>query len=152
MKKDIRLKITGTVNMHERGSEPRKDVIEYITEGTLYQHGKITRIAYDELEDSGLYGGRTHMTVTPNMVRVMRKDGDDVTLKLDFREGRRYTGEYSTPYGPIGMELLTNKIEGFGGEAVPGSKLCIDYSMSLKGISESDNKLEFEILNGEEND
>ena len=33
MKKDVRLKITGTVNIHERGEEPRSDVIEYITEG-----------------------------------------------------------------------------------------------------------------------
>ena len=146
MKKDVRLKITGTVNIHERGEEPRSDVIEYITEGVLYRRGNITKIAYDELEDSGLYGGKTFMTVTPSMVRVMRKDGDYVTLQMDFREGQRFTGEYTTPYVAFGLELLTNEIRGFDNGPEAGSKMIIDYSMSIKGLSESNNKLELEIL------
>jgi uncharacterized beta-barrel protein YwiB (DUF1934 family) len=149
--KDVTVKITGTVDMHQRGEEPRRDVIEFITDGRLMTRGKVTKVVYNELEDSGMYGMKTSVIVTPNMVRVERRDDGEKHLEMVFREGHRYNGEYSTPYGNIGLELLTNCIEGFEEGADIGSKLKVDYSIALKGLSESNNLFELEIL-GEDED
>ena len=146
MIKDVTVKITGTVDMHQRGEEPRRDVIEFITDGRLVTQGKVTKVIYSELEDSGIGGMKTSVIVTPNMVRVERKDDGDSLLQMVFREGKRFNGEYTTPYGNIGLELLTNSIEGFEDGAGVGSKLKVDYSMSLKGVSESNNLFELEII------
>ncbi len=144
--KDVMIKITGVSNVYDKGSPPRKDVIEFITEGKISSRGNVTRISYKELEESGLEGGITSLTITPKRVRVERTIGDYVPMHMEFEKGKRYNGEYSTPYGDMGLELLTNDITRTEKIGDPNGKLSIDYSLSLKGLSESNNILEIEIL------
>ena len=51
----------------------------------------------------------------------------------------------------MGLELLTNRIEGLGQSADGGSRLSIAYDLSLKGLVQSSNTLDIEILNNGEN-
>jgi len=134
------LKITGN-----QYSGKDSDRIEFITNGTLSTDGKITYISYDETELSGMQGYKTNLTIEPESITMSRSsEGADDTI-MCFKKGRRYHGIYSTPYGNIGMELLTNEVTGYmpDGEV---SKLSIDYDISLKGISESRNTLDIEII------
>jgi len=134
------LKITGN-----QYSGKDSDRIEFMTSGTLSTDGRITYISYDETELSGMEGYKTNLTIEPGSITMSRSGKDQDDTIMCFEKGRRYHGIYSTPYGSIGMELLTNDVTGYmpDGEV---SKLSIDYDISLKGLSESRNTLEIEII------
>ena len=135
--KDIMLKITGRVLDGENEVEP----MEFITEGRYYSRGGITRIVYEESELSGMEGCQTFITFSGGKVKMNRKcPGRKSETQMEFEAGKRYEGLYETPYGPIGMELLTNSI------SMDGRKLSIDYDLSLRGLLESRNSLDIEIL------
>ena len=122
--------------------------LEFVTEGRLYTKGTTTLIQYDETEMSGFEGCTTSLTITPTKVK-MRRSGENLqdTTEMIFEKGRRMRGLYSTPYGNFGLEILTNKISGLGafsGEA--GKNLSIDYSISLKGLFDTEKTLDIEVM------
>ena len=57
---------------------------------------------------------------------------------------------YETPYGPIGMELLTNDVTGLQDVGEGKQALSIDYHISLRGFMEARNKLDIEITHPKE--
>jgi len=135
------LKITGSI----QGEEETK--IEFITAGTMKSRGNISFISYEESEISGMEGVVTSLTISADKVKMKRLGrGLDETV-MEFEKGKRHNGLYATPYGNIGMELLTNDIKNVRKDDEI-SKLSIDYDLSLKGIAESRNILEIEILGG----
>jgi len=138
--RDILLRITG-----KQFSDNDEDRVEFTTTGTFQTDGKTTLISYDETSISGLEGCVTELVITPGKVKMSRKGDDIEETVMEFEKGVRYHGVYATPYGNIGMELLTNDVIGFVDSTQP-QKLSIDYDISLKGISESRNTLDIEIL------
>ncbi len=146
--KDIMLKITGKTVHNDDGKETQEDVIEFITEGRYARRGAITRISYEESEFSGMDGCRTLLTISDGKVRMQREGGDvPENTAMVFMKGRRYSGTYQTPFGPVGMEILTNDVQG-APLSEDGGKLSIDYSISLKGLMEARNRIDIEILQG----
>ena len=113
-------------------------------------------LVYPEMQDSGLEGCTTYVTVSPSRVRVKReeKEGSDPQVVMEFEKGKRCDGLYITPYGPMPLELLTNSISGFGHSGDGSRTLSIDYSMSLKGLAQTSNRLDIQVLRelGEEAD
>ncbi len=136
--KDIMLKITGK-------TADKDDGIEFVTEGVLYSKGPLLLIEYPESELSGLEGCTTRLTVSKNKIRL-RRTGEPLAVDtvMEFEKGKRFLGYYETPYGPMGMEILTNNIE----KNVSGDgegRLSIDYSISLKGLSDARKTLDIEL-------
>ena len=149
--KDIMLKITGkTISaLPKNPDDPnnQNNTIELVTAGKYSHRGDITRISYDESDLSGMEGCQTQITINGNKLKMQRSGANlnfDSMTEMEFEAGKRYEGEYVTPYGNIGMEILTNQIN-LEGEESP-QKISIDYSLTLKGIVESRNKLEIEVL------
>jgi uncharacterized beta-barrel protein YwiB (DUF1934 family) len=144
---DVMLKITGKSYFREDGEVKEDNVIEFITEGKIGTVGRSTLIVYPEMEEYGMGGVTTHITITPKKVKVRRSTewGDDENL-MEFEEGKRFNGIYVTPYGNFGLELLTDKLSGLGKSAAELDKISIDYSLSVKGLSESRNSFDIEIL------
>lgn len=139
--KDIMLKIIGRQNF--TGEEEEK--IELITEGKLYKKGKSIFLEYDESEFSGMPGCKTHLQLTGDKV-LMRRIGDpDDDYVIEFEKGKRTHSIYETPFGPLEMEVLTNSVRNNVEEEGQGS-LDIDYHISLRGLSESHNKLKIEVM------
>ena len=144
--KDIMLKITGkTLSARPANGKPEdefNDTIEFTTAGTMTSRGGITRITYDETELSGIEGCRTLITIAGQKLKMQRSGRDlpNGTI-MEFEEGKRYHGLYETPYGNIGMEILTNSVK-FEGE----NKIAVNYSLSLQGIVESRNELDIEVI------
>ena len=62
-----------------------------------------------------------------------------------FKKGQRYSGTYQTPFGPVGMEILTNDVRGSALDE-DGGKLSTDYSISLKGLHEGRNILNITLM------
>ena len=148
--KDIMLKITGkTISarpVNPDDPENKNNTIEFVTQGKYSSRGGITRISYGETELSGMEGCKTQITISGDKLKMQRSGvglANDTTM--EFEKGKRYEGQYATPYGNIGMEILTNSID-LGDPKEANHKISIDYSLSLRGIVESRNKLEIEVL------
>ena len=109
--------------------------------------GQSTLIVYPELEEFGMGGITTHITITPKKVKVKRStEGGAEENLMEFEEGKRFDGVYVTPYGNFNLELLTDKLSGTGKKLQESDKVSIDYSLSVKGLSESRNTFDIEIL------
>lgn len=144
--KDIMLKITGKTFTREEGKEKLEDVMEFVTSGRLYNRGNTTFIKYDETQLSGLEGCTTSLIISRDKVK-MKRSGKAISVdtEMEFSKGKRFSGMYETPYGPVGMELLTNDVSALENTGDGRQKLSIDYNISLRGLMESRNKLDIEI-------
>jgi len=141
------LKITGKTVKQNKDEESHEDVVEFVTEGKLYKRGETTYVSYLESELSGVEGCRTSLTITDGKVR-MKRSGKPLGIPtvIEFEKGKRFKGLYDTPFGSIGMEVLTNSITTFPDSGDGKNHLSIDYNVSLRGLSESRNKLDIEIM------
>lgn len=135
--KDVTLKITGK-HIHENVEEEQ---LELVTEGKLYQRGDNIYLTYDESEFSGMEGCRTRLTLSDNIVRMTRHGSAvGIDTEIRFEKGKRYNGFYDTPYGTVEMEVLTNELKNTV-SAENGGEVDIDYSISLKGLTEGRSRL-----------
>ncbi len=141
--KDITLKIIGKQIVDGQDEEK----VEFITDGRLAEKDGNFYIYYDETELSGMKGCSTSIKLTDRSMK-MRRNGDalGMTTELYFEDGARFTSVYHTPYGPVGMEVLTNEIKNnFDKENGKGA-VCVDYKISLDGIVESRNTITIEVM------
>ncbi|MCQ2561392.1 MAG: DUF1934 domain-containing protein [Clostridia bacterium] len=145
--KDIMLKITGKTVTQNGAEEKQSDVMEFITAGQLFTRGTTTFIKYEESELSGMDGCTTSLTITKDKVRMSRSGGHMAQkTEMEFKKGERFFGMYETPYGSVGMELLTNDVTNLVQNENGNQSLSIDYNISLRGLMEARNKLDIEIM------
>lgn len=138
--KKVMMKITG-----KQVSGTEQDQMEFVTEGSLYEKANALYLIYEESEISGMPGFHTRLKLTDDKV-IMKRIGQGITgTEMEFQLAKRYTGHYYTPYGNLEMEILTNQLEN-SLTAEGTGKVCIDYNMSLKGLVESRNQLNIEII------
>ena len=140
--KDITLKIVGTQNFDDIEEEQ----MEFVTDGRFYARGGRAYIIYDESEVSGMEGCKTTIRVDDRSVRMKRTGLAGFGTELYFEKGKRFSSIYNTPYGPMGIEVLTDDVkneldleEGRGSEAV-------QYQVSLEGIAEGKNRITIDIM------
>ena len=140
--KEIMIKIKG----HQINQETGEDSMELITEAKLYRRGEALYLLYEESELSGVPGCKTRLKLKPDAVQLKRfGEGAGIGNEIYFERGKRFTGLYSTPFGPIEMEVLTNKLENTLSEEGEGQR-DIDYSISLKGLLEGRNRLNITLM------
>ena len=140
--KKITMRITG----FQSSEDQKDDKMEFVTEGELYDKGGALYLIYEESEISGMPGFKTRLKITDKTIKMKRiGSGCGTGTEMVFEEGKRYNSFYHTPYGPFEMEILTNKMESTMTAEGTGS-VSLDYNMSLKGLVESRNKLEIELL------
>ncbi len=136
------MKITGTIFDQDR----KEENLELITEGDMYRKGDSLYLIYDEGEMEGFSGCKIRLKVAGNTVKFKRfGESIGVDTEISFEKGKRFTGFYGTPMGPIEMEVLTNDIKNSLKFDEPGN-LNIDYVISLKGLfTEARNKLDIQV-------
>jgi uncharacterized beta-barrel protein YwiB (DUF1934 family) len=143
--KDITLKITGK-QLYGESDQNQEEQVEFITEGKMYTRGNTLVLSYEETELSGMPGCTTQMSVSGDVIRMTRKgDGLAEGTEILFEKGKRYSGTFDTPYGPVKMEVLTTHIDNKITKDQKGC-LAIDYDISLAGLSEGRSRLELEIV------
>lgn len=140
--KDIMVKIKG----HQVTKEAGEDSMEFVTEAKLYERGGAMYLIYEESELSGIPGCKTRLKLKDNQVQ-MKRIGENGSSghEIRFEKGKRYSGYYETPMGPIEIEVLTNKLENTLSPDGDG-QIDIDYSISLKGLLEGRNKLNITLM------
>jgi len=143
--KEITLKVTGRQCSLNENLENEENVMEFITEGQLFTKDEATYIVYEESEVSGMAGCKTTLKITSDAVRMKRIGNVGFGAELFFKEGRRFNSTYRTPYGPMGIEVLTKSVENSLNEDSIGV-IDIEYDVSLEGMNESKNKLTINIM------
>lgn len=140
--KEVMIRITGQQVTKEAG----EDIMEFVTEAKIYSRGGALYLVYDESELSGIPGCRTRLKFKDGKLQLKRF-GEDSGMgnELSFEKGKRYNGVYETPFGPVEIEILTNELESTLSEEGSG-QIDIDYSISLKGLSEGRNKLNITLM------
>jgi uncharacterized beta-barrel protein YwiB (DUF1934 family) len=141
--KDIMLKIVSRQVTNDGTGPADEQVMEFATEGQLYERNGSTYLLYKETEMSGLEGCTTSLKVKGETVR-MKRYGEMLPIDtvMEFQKGQRYEGMYETPYGAFQMEILTNSVD----NRLHEGALNIDYAISLKGLVETHSQLNITIL------
>lgn len=135
--KEVMVRIKSTQLSEEAGEE----IMEFATEAKLYKKNGALYLLYEESEFSGMPGCKTRLRLRDGEVQMKRfGEGAGIGNELKFEKGKRYTGLYDTPFGPIEIELLTNDVASTISEEGTG-QVDIDYELSLKGLLEGRNRM-----------
>ncbi len=142
--KDLMLRIFGR---HISADSDDDDCMEFVTESKASEKDGIIYVIYDEGGISNLPEVRTTLRIDRSGGVRMRRAGKDGTAAtiMEFAKGKRFNSLYQTPYGPLEMEILTNKIiNDINPDSLTGT-LIIDYDIALKGLSETRTVLNMEL-------
>lgn len=140
--KDITLKITG--KQQYEGIE--EDQMEFVTDGKLYVRNGVVYIMYDETEVSGMEGCKTTISLGDRSVKMRRTGEIGFNTELYFETGKRFNSIYETPYGPMGVEVLTDFVKNdFDLEKCQGS-IDVQYQVSMEGLAEGRNRLTINVM------
>lgn len=140
--KEITLKITGK----QQYENTEEDQMEFVTDGKLYFRDGYIFIMYDESEVSGMEGYKTTIKLDDKSVKMRRIGQEGFNTELYFESGKRFNSMYETPYGPMGVEVLTDYVRcNFDEEKCRGS-IDVQYQVSLEGIAEGKNRLTIDVM------
>ena len=140
--RDITLKITGK-QIYDNKEEEQ---MEFVTEGQLYLKNGAIYMIYDESELSGMAGCKTTLKLAGDTLRMKRIGQAGAGTEMYFEENRRFTSTYTTPYGPMDLEILTRSVENqFNMDTLSG-RVAVCYDVSLQGMAEGKNKLEIKVM------
>jgi len=137
--KEIMLKIKGKI---KRAGE-EAEIIEVTTEGKHYRKGGADYLLYDESEISGMEGSTTSLKLKDRKITLNRFG--NARMRMEFEKGKRHTSDYVTPNGTFKLEILTRELYYGLDDNIKGN-ILIRYEMSLKGLGQSVNELNIEII------
>ena len=140
--KEITLKITGK----QKIKDVEEDQMEFVTDGKLYEKNNSIYIMYEESEVSGMKGCTTTIKMTDDSIKMRRLGDLGMNTELYFETGKRFNSVYNTPYGPMGIEVLTKYVNNnFDKEASKGV-IDVEYKISMDAVVESQNRLTIEVM------
>ncbi|MDO4176547.1 MAG: DUF1934 domain-containing protein [Bacillota bacterium] len=140
--KEVMVKIRSMQTSADAGN----DEMEFITEAKLYKKNGALYLLYEESEFSGMPGCKTRLRLRDGEVQMKRfGEGAGIGNELRFEKGKKYSGIYDTPFGPIEIELLTNDVASSISDEGTG-QVDIDYEVSLKGLLEGRNRLNITLM------
>ena len=140
--KEVMIRIKGKQVTREAG----EDEMEFVTEGKLYRRNGTVYLIYEESEFSGVPGCKTRLRLRDGESQMKRfGEGAGEGNEILFEQGKRYTGYFDTPFGPIPLEVLTNHVSSTIDEKGDGN-IDIDYEISLKGLMEGRNTLNITLM------
>ena len=140
--KDITLKIIGKQSYDDMEVEQ----MEFVTDGRLYVRGGSAYIIYDESEVSGLAGCKTTIRVDDRSVKMKRIGEAGFGTEFYFEKGKRFSSVYETPYGPMGIEVLTDRVQNSIDMEKGSGCIDVEYQVSMEGLAEGRNRITIEIM------
>lgn len=137
---DATIKVKSVIK--QKGEEDHN--VEIITPGKIYKKDGYIYIFYDESELSGMEGIKTMLKISDTYIKLSRSGASE--SGLIFEPGIDHLSKYGTPYGEFMMETTTKSINLDLDDILKGI-VSVEYHLSIKGLSETDHKLEIEVLN-----
>ncbi len=129
--------------LHEDG-EPKPDVMEIQSVGTMRVMDGRVEISYDETEATGMAGSRTVISFLEEEKGIvsMVREGT-VSTSLVFESAKRYRCVYQTPYMPFEICVHTRKVEN---RLLVDGTLTLDYVIEIRGAKAERTKFSMQIL------
>ncbi len=103
MKRDIKIKVTGTQYISGESAEP--EVIELYTTGKYFEKDGMSYIKYDEVMAEVEEPVKNLLKFDENMLQVTKSGG--VGTVMFFDKDKSSTAHYITPLGPLDMNIIT---------------------------------------------
>ena len=123
-----------------------EEQMEFVTDGRFYVRGGSAYIIYDESEVSGLAGCKTTIRVDDRSVKMKRIGEAGFGAELYFEKGKRFSSVYETPYGPMGIEVLTDRVQSSIDMEKGSGCIDVEYQVSMEGLAEGRNRITIEIM------
>ena len=123
--KDVVIKIH---SVHAYDLTEEEESLDFTTDGVYSYEDGVCRLSYLESEVTGMPGTRTSVVVTPESI-VVDRDGY-LTSRMEFREGKRNSFLYDTPYGTATMGVDPRRIRHSFDEH--GGRAEIDYVVDME--------------------
>lgn len=139
--KDVTIKIVGK-HIHDNVDEEN---MELITEAKMYERNGVLYLTYDESEFTGMEGVKTRLRIEKDNLKLSRIGKNDIESEMRFQKGKRFEDKYDTPMGTMEIEVLTNDFYNTMTYDEQG-KISIDYTVSLRGLTEGRSKLDIEFI------
>lgn len=103
MKKNAVITVKSRISIEE-------DAIEVVTPGEFVKtEDGFFKVEYEETELSGMEGTKTTMIIKDNSFELIRNGTTETQMK--FEKDKESVSLYKTPYGAMGITLLTKNIE-----------------------------------------
>ena len=118
-----------TIESCAHRGDDAEEPVSLITSGRLCLDGERAVLQYDETLDESLPPQHVTVTLEDGTVQVER-DGDYAT-QLVFHKGRRYQGQYETPFGRMELAVFCTKLRYELDE--DGGEIHVSYQMDLNG-------------------
>lgn len=131
-----------TIQSNAYRDEETEEPVTLITSGSLKLDGQTAILEYDETLDEALPPQHVVITVEDETMQVSR-DGDYAT-QLVFRRGRRYEGQYATPYGEMELAVYCTRLRYELSEA--GGEILLSYQMDLNGQFAAMHEMELRLM------
>lgn len=106
-----------------------EETMRMITTGELFETPGETVIRYEETLDEGTSAQKVKLTIRDHMITMDRNGTFDTSMV--FQKGKRFEGQYRTPYGAIAMALYCTKAQ-FSQDR-EGGEMSLQYQLDLSG-------------------
>ena len=91
-------------------------------------------------------GCTTTIRVDDHSVKMRRTGIAGFGAELYFEKGKRFSSVYETPYGPMGVEVLTEHVKNNLDMETGSGSIDVEYHVSMEGLAEGRNKLTINIM------
>lgn len=140
MKQQVQVKIIGT----QKDAQGEENIIELITEGSLFKKNDKYYVIYEETELSGMEGSTTTLKIDSEDRVNIRRFGS-AKADMIFEKGKTHSTGYETPYGLVEMNITTHRISVSIDEDLPKITLKIQYRIKVLGSEDTMNILDISI-------
>lgn len=117
--------------------------MELMTVGKAYDENGLQCISYEESEISGMKGTTTTVKFNPSRVSVIRLG--EVNSIMEFEKGKTHAATYTTPFGEIDLDFVTDRVDIKYNEKKQPVHLKVNYSIKVDGMHNSDNSIDIKI-------
>lgn len=127
MKNNVVLSIRGQQNYLDQDPE----VIELVTEGTLFRRGSGWEISYEESDLTGLSGVTTIFRVEPGCITLTRKG--PLTSEMVFQKGVLHESLYQMEFGALMITVCATNVSYDLTEA--GGTIDLTYGIDIENTA-----------------
>ena len=106
------------------------DAMHLVTTGTISGGNDSWKLRYRETQPDSKESHRVTFTMGEGVVTMQREGGYNTNMV--FEQGRRFQGNYKTPYGELDMGVFPTKVKYNVDEADQG-EVSLKYQLDIQG-------------------
>ncbi len=137
MKKDVIISIRSV-----QQGEGDPEVMEFVTEGRLYDHKDSLFLRYRESELTGMRGTTTVLRIDPEPRLTLTRSGT-VTAQMTFEKDKRNVSAYAVPEGVLNVGVRAFELESSLGSS--GGTIRLGYTVELDAQPAATHSLEMQV-------